>query len=67
MSTSALISEINSLTDEIKRRSAALRELRKRKRNLESQVIEFLENNNQRGVTYKGEISHNKRTKVKIN
>ena len=57
MTTSALISEIKSLTDEIKRRSTALRELRKRKKNLESQLIEFLENNNQRGVTYKGELA----------
>ena len=57
MTTSALISEIKSLTEEIKRRSLALRELRKRKKNLESQLIEFLETNNQRGVTYKGELA----------
>ena len=57
MATSALISEINSLKVEIKRRSQALSKLRKRKKELESKLIQFLDNNNQRGVTYKGKLA----------
>ena len=65
MATTALISEINTLTSEIKRRSQALRELRKRKKGLEArlieflelQLIEFLDNNNQRGVTFQGKLA----------
>ena len=57
MATTALISEINTLTSEIKRRSQALRELRKRKKLLELQLIEFLDNNNQRGVTFQGKLA----------
>lgn len=57
MATSALISEINSLQEEIKRRSQALSKLRKRKKELESRLIKFLDNNNQRGVTFKGKLA----------
>ena len=38
MATSALISEINSLTEEIKRRSQLLRELRKRKKKIRNTI-----------------------------
>lgn len=65
MATSALISEINSLTEEIKRRSQALRELRKRKKSLETQLIQFLDSNQQRGVTFQGKIAIVKENKQK--
>ena len=66
MATSALISEINSLKVEIKRRSQALSKLRKRKKELESQLIQFLDNNNQRGVTYKGKLAIVKEQKSRV-
>lgn len=65
MSASALISEIKALTQEIKRRAAALKELRKRKKSLEVKLIDFLNKNNQRGVTFKGQFAVIKDTKTR--
>jgi len=66
MATTALIAEINKLTEEIKRRSQVVRKLRKRKKDLEEKLISFLEQNNQRGVTYQGTLAIVKEHKQKI-
>jgi len=65
MSASALISEINALSQEIKRRASGLRDLRKRKKLLETKLINFLNKNNQRGVTFKGQLAVMKETKTR--
>ena len=65
MSATSLISEIKALTEEIKRRSLALRQLRSRKKLLESQLIDYLDKNNQRGVTYRGQLAVVKENKTR--
>ncbi len=65
MATTSLISEINSLTEEIKRRAQSTRKLRKRKKDLELKLINFLEKNNQRGITYQGKLAIVKENKEK--
>ena len=57
MSISGYIQEVTSLNNEINRRSKALRELRSRKKKLEKLIIEFLDKNKQRGITYKGRVA----------
>ena len=44
MSASSSIAEIKSLSDEIKRRNHELKKLRSRKKLLETQLIDFLDN-----------------------
>ena len=65
MSATSLISEIKALKEEIKRRAVALRQLRSRKKLLESQLITYLDKNNQRGVTYRGQFAVVKENKTR--
>ena len=65
MSATSLISEIKALIEEIKRRSTALRQLRSRKKSLEAQLINYLDKNNQRGVTYRGQLAVIKESKTR--
>ena len=67
MATTALISEINTLTEEIKRRAQSIRKLSKRKKELEIKLINFLEKNNQRGITYQCKLAIVKENKYYFN
>lgn len=67
MSISSSIVELRKINNEIKRRSTALRTLRKKKRELEAIILEFLNKNGQNGVKYRNEIAIIKETKKKSN
>tara|TARA_Y100000590_G_C15263962_1_gene842362 strand:- start:113 stop:472 length:360 start_codon:yes stop_codon:yes gene_type:complete len=67
MSISNTIAELKNLNAEIKHRAKALRELRKKKRDLEATILKFLNNNNQTGVKYRNELAIMKEVKKKCN
>jgi hypothetical protein len=50
----SIISELKEITNEIKIRALELSKLRKRKEELEEQVVKFLDEKDQPGVKYKG-------------
>ena len=54
MSITGQINELHSITHEIKRLSANLKELRKKRKELEAKISSFCEQQNKPGIKYKG-------------